>query len=151
MKLEIQLWQQFVPLWCWSVPILHFSELQAFTISKTVLAKKNTKYCNCRNGHWRFWQLSREQMGLLASWGNLRVSLGFEGKQTNLNAFTKRDGSWSCWRLNEFLGFPVKKQKSITMNTEFTDHIIQTKLDAYFKMLSHWNARWPREAPHTTA
>lgn len=151
MKLEIQLLQQFAPLWCWSVPVLHFSEFQAFTISKIVLAKKNTKYCNCQNGHWRFWQLSREQMGLLASWGNLRISLGFEGKQTNLNAFTKRGGGWSCWHLNEFLGFSVKKKKSITMNAEFTDYIIQTKLEAYFKMLSQWNGRWSGEAPDTTA
>lgn len=35
------------------------------------------------------------------------------------------------------LVFQLKKKKSITMNTEFTDCIIQTKLDAYFKMPSH--------------
>lgn len=49
------------------------------------------------------------------------------------------------------LVFQLKKKKSITMNTEFTDCIIQTKLDAYFKMPSHWNGRWSREAPDTTA
>lgn len=37
------------------------------------------------------------------------------------------------------------------MNTEFIDSIIQTKLDIYFKMLSHWNGRWSGEAPDTTA
>lgn len=112
MKLETQLLLQFVPLWCWSVHILQSSKFQVFTISKVVLAKKTTNYCNCQKGHWRFWQLGREQMGLLASWGNLRISLGSEDKHSNLNAFTKRGASWSCWHLNQFLVFSVKKKET---------------------------------------
>jgi len=74
-------------------PYCKFLPVSVFTKPKTVLAKKNTNYCNCQNRNWRFWQLGREQMGLLASWGNLRSSLGLEDKHTNLNIPTKMNGS----------------------------------------------------------